>query len=126
MPAGSWVEKSASIPFIWIAHHDCFVVATKSKVQQHLLIERLKKPRKYYLLHSDQKFLASSAYGSQFPLEQQRSSKSLLAEPTGRKPATTGVARQDDELRKVMTSALRVFDHARNEDAVEVERPPAG
>jgi putative DNA primase/helicase len=64
------------------------------------------------ILTAIQRRLLESAPLFAFDAPTQRSGKSLLAESvgiiaTGRKPAATGVARQDDELRKAITSALR-------------------
>jgi hypothetical protein len=64
------------------------------------------------ILTAIQRRLLESAPLFAFDAPSQRSGKSLLAESiglivTGRKPAATGVARDTDELRKAITSALR-------------------
>jgi uncharacterized protein DUF3854 len=64
------------------------------------------------LLTAIQRRLLETAPLFGFSAPTQRSGKSLLAESigviaTGRKPAATGVASKDDELRKAITSALR-------------------
>jgi hypothetical protein len=64
------------------------------------------------ILTAIQRRLLESAPLFAFDAPAQRSGKSLLAESlgliaTGRKPAATGVAKEGDELRKAITSALR-------------------
>jgi hypothetical protein len=64
------------------------------------------------ILTAIQRRLLESAPMFAFDAPAQRSGKSLLAESlgiiaTGRKPAATGIAKEGDELRKAITSALR-------------------
>ena len=64
------------------------------------------------ILTAIQRRLLESAPLFGFDAPAQRSGKSLLAESlgliaTGRKPAATGIAKEGDELRKAITSALR-------------------
>lgn len=85
------LEPFSEFPFIDEAARSVFVAAILTAIQRRLL---------------------ESAPLFAFDAPMQRSGKSLLAESIamiaiGRKPAATGVARDADELRKAITSALR-------------------
>ena len=85
------VAPFAEFPFVDEAAHSVLLAAILTGIQRRLL---------------------ESAPLFGFDAPGQRSGKSLQAEAvgiiaTGRKPASTGVARTDDELRKAITSALR-------------------
>ena len=88
---GELVEPFTEFPFVDEAARSVLIAGILTAIQRRLL---------------------ESAPLFGFDAPSQRSGKSLLAESlgiiaTGRKPAATGIAKEGDELRKAITSALR-------------------